>query len=383
MKRRALLTGGLGSLGALTLRAWPASKQTETHIGPTSAVIPVVGDGKWIWTEPPEGQTGYLDPRSFELSIGVELSGEGDAAAIEAATPVPLAHPEQTIDDVRLEVEGCQAEIRHVGEEAALLYLAAPPITRGQTIRAVAHYRLTLKKQYMGHAAERFPAEQPAPPIAIRKQYLQESPGIQTASPEVKKLLAQLRSQDDPHPWTLAERTKAWIGENITPLRGKFIGVVNALKLRHGDCEEMAGIMVGVCRAAGIPARLVWVPNHNWAEIYLTDHQGTGHWIPAHTACYSWMGWTGVHELVIQKGDRVFPPHERKAQRLLGDWMQWSGKRPSAKYIAELKPLPPGTIAVASPADDAAAGPGARSKQTSGEWILVGNHPADRFMRNG
>src|SRR2546423_14204286 len=107
MKRRALLVGGVASLGALALRAWPASKHCETHVGPTSAVIPVVGDGKWIWTEPPEGQTGYLEPRPFELSIGVELSGEGDAAAIEAATPVPLEHAEQKIDDVRLEIENC------------------------------------------------------------------------------------------------------------------------------------------------------------------------------------------------------------------------------------------------------------------------------------
>ena len=65
-----------------------------------------------------------------------------------------------------------------------------------------------------------------------------------------------------------------------------------ALKERRGDCEEMAGIFVALCRHCDIPARLVWVPNHNWAEFYLTDDQGEGHWIPAHTACYHWFGWT-------------------------------------------------------------------------------------------
>jgi len=346
------------------------------------AVVPVVGDGKWIWTETPQGQTGYLEPRHFELSIGVELRGEGDALNIEAATPVPLDHPEQKIDSVRLDTEGCQASFQEVGEGASLLYFSASQIGRGQKIWAIAHYKLTLKKQYLGYAVGHFPAEQPPPPAPIRKQYLQESPGIQTSSPEVRKLLVQLRSQDQPHPWRLAERCQAWIAENIQPQVGKFIGVVNSLKARHGDCEEMAAIFVAVCRAAAIPARLVWVPNHNWAEFYLTNHEGTGCWIPVHTACYRWFGWTGVHELVIQKGDRVTPLHERKPQRLLGDWLQWVGKRPAVRYVAELKPLPPVADSPASPSDND-AGPGARSKQTSGEWKLVGNHSLDRYMRNG
>ena len=54
---------------------------------------------------------------------------------------------------------------------------------------------------------------------------------------------------------------------------------------------------------------------HNWAEFYLLDEQGEGHWIPAHTAAYSWFGWTGAHELVIQKGDNIRPPHNRKVPK--------------------------------------------------------------------
>jgi len=375
MQRRVFVAGGMSAVGLAALRAWPADElQTETRLGPVRSVIPVVGDGKWIWTEPPKDQSGYLEPRSYSLSIGVELTGEGDATAIQASTPVPGEHPEQKIDEMRLEIEGCEAHVQPVGEGAAELYLAAPQITRGQKIKAIAHYQLTLKKQYLGHSLERFSAQQPQPPAAVRKQYLQNSPGIESGAAEVKKLLAQLRGDDLPHPWTLAERFKTWIGKNIKPQIGSFMGVTNSLKKGLGDCEEMAAIFVALCRAANIPARLVWVPNHNWAEFFLTDSEGAGHWIPAHTACYNWFGWTGVHELVIQKGDRVTPPHERKAQRLLGDWLQWMGKKPQACYVADLKPLPP--EGVTDP------GPGARSKQPSGEWKLVGGHSLDRYMRN-
>ena len=290
---RRLLDGAASSLGDVV-------REYSQH-DPVYAVIPVVGDGKWIWTKPPENQTGYLEDRPFELSIGVELQGDGQAQQIRASTPVPVEHPEQKIDQLRIETDGCEARIQQIGEGAAQLLVAAPSIRLGQKIRAIAHYRLTLRKQYFGYDRDQFPAEQ-SPPVAIRKLYLQESPGIQTNSPEVKKLLAELRAaagqQDSQagspeHPWDFAERRFTWVRKHIRPQVGEFIGVINARQRRTGDCEEMAGIFVALCRAAEIPARLVWVPNHNWAEFYLTDREGEGHWIPAHTACYSWFGWTG------------------------------------------------------------------------------------------
>lgn len=417
MKRRQFLAAGAATLAAASAASpWfvaPTAPAQASFHPPAFAIIPVVGDGKWIWTEPPKDQTGYLEPRAYELSIGVELQGAGDATGIRGSTPVPIAFPEQQIDDVRIEAEGCEAGLHRVGEGAAQLMLSAPGIRRGQTIKAIAHYRLTLSKQYQGFDANHFPADQPAPPASIRKLYLQDSPGIQTRSAEIRKLHRELTGSTSPlsprgraaggeganatltrsvsegttsttgqashgtHPWELAQSFKTWIHDHIEPQVGSFIGVMNALKRRHGDCEEMAGIFVALCRASGIPARLVWVPNHNWAEFYLTDKDGAGQWIPAHTACYAWFGWTGAHELVIQKGDRVTPAHEKKPQRLLADWLQWSGKQPAAKYVADLTPLPPDM----STRSD--AGPGARSKVASGEWKLSGNHPLDHFMRNG
>ena len=394
MQRRQFLAAGAASLAAASAPSWSQvatfSIQEVLTRPPAFAVVPVVGDGEWIWTEPPK-ETGYLEPRPHGLSIGVELQGEGDATMIRGSTPVPIEWPEQTIDDVRIETEGCEARLQQVGEGAAQLLLSAPSIRRGQVVRAIAHYKLTLKKQYLGHQADRFPAKQPEPPPAIRRQYLQDSPGIQTSSAEVRKLHRELTltrrandgdsqtaaTDDAVHPWDLVKSFQAWVGKNMTPKRGRYTGVVNALRSKVGDCEEMAGIMVALCRASGIPARLVWIPNHNWAEFYLTDHEGQGHWIPAHTSCYSWFGWTGVHELVIQKGDRVTPAHERKPQRLLEDWLQWSGKQPRARYVADLSPLASPDSAESDP------GPGARNKDATGEWKLAFKHDMDRYLRNG
>jgi transglutaminase-like putative cysteine protease len=339
---------------------------------PAWAVVPVVGDGRWIEIVPPQEPSGYYDRRPFELAVGIEMLGRGAAADLQATTPVPTPHPEQPIQNLRIETEGCQAHVQAVGEGAAQLIVAAGRIAPGQVIRATARYRLTVAKQCFGHDRDRFLRRQPPPAADIRERYLGNSPGIETRSAQVGRLLDTIRGPGSEHPWDLARRCWTWVREHIRPRIGPYTSVVKAIENAVGDCEEMAGVFVALCRRAEIPARLVWVPNHNWAEFHLVDEEGRGHWIPAHTACYPWFGWTGVHELVIQKGDRVTPAHARSPQRLLEDWGRAAGPRPTFRWTAELAPL--------AEQDGADPGPGGRQKQASGEWTLRG-HRLDGLLR--
>lgn len=363
--------------GILAGLSWPRESgfgirhDTFALMPPAYSVIPVVGDGKWIWTEPPKGQTGYLEPRQFDLNVGVQLRGAGAATSLQATTTVPVELPEQQIDDVRIETQGCLATLRQLAPEAGQLLLAAPSIVAGQVIAAVAHFRLTLFKQYQGYRQEMFPVDQ-ALPKDIRKLYLYDSPGIQTRGKEVRVLANEIAGQLE-HPWEKAQAFHKWVWEQIKPRVQYYTSVIAALRDRVGDCEERAAVFVAFCRAVGIPARLVWVPNHNWAEFYLHDEDGHGHWIPAHTSAYSWFGWTGAHELVLQKGDNLHVPEKSKGQRLLADWMQWQGGRPKVQYLADLQPV--------APSADEDAGPGARNKDAKGEWLRTGNHPLDKFAR--
>jgi hypothetical protein len=375
--RRKFLELGVGAAicgGAAALwRGFAGREPDDSDAPPVFTVIPVVGDGKWIWTSPPQGQTGYLEPRPFLLDVGIELVGKGSTGEIMASTPVAIPCPEQKIEEERIETHGCQAEIRDLAPDARQLFLSAPGITAGQTIKAVAHYKLTLYKQYHNYQRDQFPQEQKVAGD-VRRQYLGDSEGIQTRCKEVRQLLEKLAG-DGEHPWDLAKKFATWIPRNIRPQIGPFTGVAKALDSRLGDCAEMSAIFVALARAAGIPARLVWVPDHNWSEFYLTDKQGQGHWIPAHTACYFWFGWTGAHELVLQKGDRVHQPElDRKPHRLQKDWLHSPiGPRPSVRYLAELTPQP--TTTSGDP------GPGARRKVANGEWKLTGAHPLDRYAR--
>ena len=120
---------------------------------------------------------------------------------------------------------------------------------------------------------------------------------------------------------------------------------------------------------------LAWsgYPGHNWAEFCLHDEKGQWHWIPAHTSYYDWFGWTGVHEVVRQKGDRVYVPEKRQPQRLLADWLQWYGHKPDVRYLAEVAPSPT--------ENEEDAGPGARSKDEIGKWLTVGPHADAEYTR--
>jgi len=376
MQRRQFLTKASFALGGGVIgSSLPSPRFQDTcfnPLGPIHSYEPVVGDGIWIWKEPPAKERGYLEPRSFELSIGIELQSAGERCEAMAATPVPVNHPEQQVDDVRIEKVGCEAVIRELAPGAGQLLLHAPNLAAGQKAKAIAHYKITLLKQYHGYAPEQFPQKQKAP-SSIQSMALGESPGIQTKAAAVRKLASQIAIGIE-HPWDQALAFVQWIQNNIRPQYGPYTSVLTAIETRVGDCEEMSALFVALCRASGIPARLVWVPNHNWTEIYLTDHEDQGHWIPVHPACYHWFGWTGVHELILQKGDRVRVPEQSNPSRLLMDWMRSSGRRPIANYIAELTP-----IASTSGGD---AGPGTRIKDNrSGEWKLTGKHALDRYAR--
>ncbi len=345
--------------------------QEASQLGATRSVVPVVGDGTWIWQGPPATDRGYLERRPFRVKTGIEIEGTGSTSQVQATTPVPLAYAEQVIEDRQIETDGCVAQIRPITAGAAQLQLVAASLAKGQKITAYVHDRVELSKQYHAYSASTFPTQQ-AIPTEVRKNFLQDSPGIETRSKAVTTLAAELTAGVE-HPWEQAQAFFAWVRGNIEPQIGPYTSVATALETRRGDCEEMAGVFVALCRSVNIPARLVWVPNHAWAEFYLTDHDGQGHWIPAHTACYSWFGFTGAHELVLQKGDRLSVPQRGRQLRLLDDWLRWSGSKPQVRYVAELTPEP------ATTGGD--AGPGARRKDERGEWLLVGNHALDKLLR--
>ena len=127
-------------------------------------------------------------------------------------------------------------------------------------------------------------------------------------------------------------------------------GAVQALERGEGDCTEYADLFVALCRAKGIPARVVTgytvrfdseSPKHNWAEVYLQEYG----WVPFDPTA-------GDIENVIVRGrafSRMRPGYfylsHTRNDEILGDnsfgaYFFW-GDKPRFKESVDLKLLPP------------------------------------------
>ena len=250
--------------------------------------------------------------------------------------------------------------------------LSAAELAKGQVDPAVAHYKLTLLKQYQGYQRDQFPAGQ-KPPVEIRKAYLQDSPGIQTSAPAVQVAGQGVDRRRRPPLGHGPGSLSGWIAKNIRPQIGSYTSVTAALENRKGDCEEMAAVFVALCRthghsgATGLGAqpqlgRVLSRPTKRGPAI---GFRPTRPAIPgsAGPAPTSWCCKKGI--------GLTFPSSTSGC----GCWKtgRSGGAKPRSRFTAEIKPLPP--------AEGQDAGPGHRIKDARGEWKVVGDHPVDHYMR--
>jgi hypothetical protein len=90
---------------------------------------------------------------------------------------------------------------------------------------------------------------------------------------------------------------------------------LKALQDGKGDCHGISALFVAMCRTADIPARMVWVDGHQYAEFYLENAEGKGHWYPVQSAGTRAFGEMPTPKVILQKGDNFRVP-ERRRERL-------------------------------------------------------------------
>ena len=257
--RRNAMLATAATVG-LSQSSWPGSRICS-RFGPqiVHSITPVGFDGVWIWEDQPEDQEGMVDSRKFDVSIGIRWKTDGTVRDVMSSTVAPVAFPEQQIVSFEIQKsDGCDATVVPLSETAGQFQVFAPIMERGQEIEAKAVYRLRISRVCPHFDESRFPAEQTVSE-AIRKEFLGNSPGIRSDLTSVQKIVDSLVSRHE-HPWRSARKFHSWVWENIEGKPGKYTSVREAMSSRVGDCEERAGVFIALCRAAGIPARLVWVP---------------------------------------------------------------------------------------------------------------------------
>lgn len=109
---------------------------------------------------------------------------------------------------------------------------------------------------------------------------LQPSSAIQSDDPQLAAA-ARAAAGDEHDVWRAAQRLERWVYEHVDK-KSMDVGFASALEVfreRRGDCSEHAVLLAAMCRAAGIPARVVmgWVyalgtfAGHAWTEVWAGD----------------------------------------------------------------------------------------------------------------
>ena len=114
---------------------------------------------------------------------------------------------------------------------------------------------------------------------------------------------------------------------------GRDRGAAQTLRTRTtGDAADTKSLAVALCRAQGIPARLVLIArpgasDHCYFEFYLADANGNGHWLAADaTVEASLRPARPARAVILQKGDNatIIDPQTRRRvkHRFLADSLQ-------------------------------------------------------------
>lgn len=282
----------------------------------------------------------YVAPKTFDMVIGLRIAAaDGHMYGTKATTVFPTPWPEQQVEIVETSVPPTSKnQFRDLpgGNRQWLFFV--PTVPAGAEVEATITVRIT--KSHIVGPADTLQFTIPKRISRDLKQFMSNSPFIESTSNEVRKIVREIEATEPLTDWKKVELLYDWVRDNITYERGELKSVRDAIRDKTGDCEEMTSTFVALCRAARVPARCVWVPNHCYPEFYLEDAQGEGHWFPCQVAGTRSFGSMPDYLPILQKGDRFKVPEKPEMQRYLADFLQsqkvLGNRDPQVEFIRQM-----------------------------------------------
>ena len=229
--------------------------------------------------DPGGTKTGEAQTHKWKAGIVVTAVG-GPCKSLVGYVPVPIEWPEQTVKVVEQEISpGVKVSYQTLDETAKLMVLHIAFIAAGEQAKAVMTFEVNRSMQLApdDKTAYVLPAGKDLTPV---RRYLAASPKIEIQDPKIRKAAKEIGA-DAKTAWERVEALYDWTRSKVQYKTGDPVkGAAAALKDGFGGHDDMTSLFVAVCRAADIPARTVWVPEFSYAEFYLMDKSGEGHWLP-------------------------------------------------------------------------------------------------------
>lgn len=161
------------------------------------------------------------------------------------------------------------------------------------------------------------------------------SPLIENRNALLLKKANEITSQAE-NDWERVELLYDWVRENITYQNGSRKGALATLRAGFGEKEDLTSLFIAFCRNLKIPARTVWVPDHNYAEFFLQSPDGQGFWFPCELSGRRSFGEMSDNRPMLLRGDNFKVPEKQEPQRYVAEHLKIKGgSKPQIRFIRE------------------------------------------------
>ncbi len=277
-----------------------------------------------------------------KMKFGVSITAVGGTCkGIVATIPVPTEWPEQKVQVLDEDISPSVHNVtyRTLDGTVKQMIVSMPELSSGQEAHALVTFQFT---RYSQLPPEDTSIYKELPKDKLPRdvlQYLGPSPMIESTHPKIIDFAKQ--ATEGKTDWDKVEAIYDAVRDKVQYKNGPLKGALKGLLDGTGDCEELTSLFVAACRASGIPARCVWVPEHTYPEFFLGDAEGNGYWFPCQAAGVREFGGMVETRPILQKGDNFKDPDRPKEHlRYVSEYLRASAAkgagRPQVHFTREV-----------------------------------------------
>jgi len=276
----------------------------------------------------------------WQAGVVIQAMG-GPCGGLFGTVSVPMEWPEQQVKVVDEDVSSFVRRVRYRNLPGVKQMLfSIPQLPVGETATALITFEITRSSVLAPENTDRFVVPRNAPSDV--RIYLGASPAIEVRNSSIRSKAREI-VEGKKTAWEGIEAIYDWVRDNVNYENGKLKGAVAALRDGKGNKHDLTSLFIALCRSLKVPARTVWIPDHCYAEFYLQDEKGEGHWFPCQVAGTRDFGSIADHRPILQKGENIKVPEEREPQRFVNEFLTGRGGRgagrPEVKFVRKLLPV--------------------------------------------
>jgi hypothetical protein len=266
----------------------------------------------------------------------------GPCQNIVGYMPVPQSWPEQTVRNGEQEITPGVKVSYEMVDGAKVMVVRIPLVQAGQQAKALITFEVTRSSQVLPDEKASFELAKTKELKLDVRRYLGPSPKIETQNAAIRKI-AKETGAEQKTAWGRVQALYDYTRDHVKyQTGGQPRGAAGCLKDGVGDHDDMSALFIALCRAADIPARTVWVPEFSYAEFYLVDKKGEGHWLPCSPGGGRAFGEIQDTRPILEKGDNFKPlNNSRDHQRYLTEFLSGSPGRqgngkPQVQFVRQM-----------------------------------------------